>query len=172
LIDGEIPVFGDSLSNRVLISKKLSDDLSFAVNDTVGAYFVRNQPVKSNFIISGIYETGLEEFDKKIVMGDLRYVQRLNDWGIHALIEINDTLVDQGVLVLKANVTGGNGNYRYDWGHGFETYSSRGFCPTKDTTIRLIAADYWSNLNAPMGETTLPDTTYIKITVEGNPYAP
>lgn len=168
LIAGEIPVFGDSTSNKVVISKKLSDDLHFAIHDTVSAFFVRNQPVKRNFIIAGIYDTGLEEFDKKIVLGDLRYVQQLSDWGIHTTIELSDTLEDQGVIVLSANVTGGNGNYRYDWGAGYAQYASRGFCPTKDTTLRLIASDFWSNINAPSTETSLPDTAYVKISVRGD----
>jgi lipoprotein-releasing system permease protein len=39
LIAGEIPVFGDSTSNKVVISKKLSDDLHFAIHDTVRCIF-------------------------------------------------------------------------------------------------------------------------------------
>ncbi|MCR9171757.1 MAG: FtsX-like permease family protein [bacterium] len=183
LVDGKIPKFGDSISNQALISKKLADDLHFETGDTVGAFFVRNMPIKQNFIISGIYETGLEEFDKKFVLGDLRYVQVLNDWGIHALIEVKDSLlvdypykdfpeIPRSRIVLQANVTGGNGYHRYDWGRGFNKYSQIPICPTNDTTIRLIASDHLGDYFAPIETSALPDTAYIKITVEGEPFAP
>ncbi|XOV67028.1 MAG: ABC transporter permease [Fluviicola sp.] len=183
LIEGEIPKFGDSLSNKALISKKLANDLHFKTGDTVGAFFVRNIPIKQKFVISGIYETGLEEFDKKFVLGDLRYVQVLNDWGIHALIEVRDSLysdypyedypeIRRDQILLKANVSGGNGYHRYDWGRGFDKYEMIPICPTHDTTIRLIASDHIGDYYAPIETTTLPDTAYIKIEVEGEPYAP
>jgi len=171
LIEGEIPTFGDSLSNRVLISKKLSNDLSFSVNDTVGAFFVRNRPMKRNFVIAGIYETGLEEFDKKFVLGDLRYVQKLNDWGIHASIELDDTLTSEGYITFRANISGGNGYYRCDWGTGFSRYTAHQLCTFKDSTYRVIATDHRSGIDSPMEESAIPDTAYLKISVEGDPYS-
>jgi lipoprotein-releasing system permease protein len=32
------------------------------------------------FTVTGIYETSLEEFDRVFVFGDIRHIQRLNDW--------------------------------------------------------------------------------------------
>jgi len=172
LVAGKIPTFGDSTSNKALISQKLANDLHFKTGDTVGAFFVKNIPIKQEFIISGIYETGLEEFDKKFVMADLRYVQFLNDWGIHSLIEVADTLHNGYGLLLTANVTGGNGYHRYNWGRGFSRRNQSLICPTSDTTIRLIATDHRGDVTASSEATTVPDTAYIKITVEGNPLAP
>lgn len=168
LIEGVIPAFGnDSVANHIVVSKRLASSLQFTVGDEVGAFFVKNLPVKRNYKIVGIYETGLEEFDKQIVLGDLATVQELNDWGIKAEIEVLDTIID-GQLVVSGNVSGGNQNYRYDWGNGFTTYSGFTFCPIKDTLIRLVAADYWSNINGPIEESTLPDTAYLKVTVNGD----
>lgn len=172
LVDGIIPDFSeDSTSNHIVISKKLANDLKFKVGQTVGAFFVRNRPVKRNYKVVGIYETGLDEFDKQIVLGKLSTVQELNDWGIHANIDVMDSIVD-GQIIIRAQVTGGNGNYRYDWGNGFNSYSGLILCPTEDTTIRLIASDYWSTINTPIEETTLPDTAYISIKVKGENYTP
>lgn len=167
LLEGVLPDFGqDSTENHLVISRKLAVDLNYKVGDRVSAFFVKQQPVKRKFVIAGIYETGLEEFDKQIVLGNLTAVQKLNDWGIKASIEVADTIID-GQIVIKGNVTGGNGvNFRYDWGKGFDTYMGFAICPHKDTTIRLIATDYWTNPREIMAESAIPDTAYLKITVE------
>lgn len=166
LMEGELPKF-DSLikSNEILISRKLALKLHYAIGDEVEAFFVRKQPVKRKFKITGIYDTGLEEFDTKTVIGDLKLVQELNDWGIQASIAIEDTMhLDH--FIIRADLIGGNGNYRCDWGKGFEKYTRFALCPEKDTTIRLIASDYWSDIKAPIAETALPDTAYLKLTVQ------
>lgn len=164
-------------SSEIVLSKKIARDLHYKLGDTINAYFVKQRPILRKFTIVGIYETGLEEFDKEMVFCHLPQVQQLNDWGIQASIIIDDTLTD-GQLIIRGEVAGGNGNFRYDWGKGFEKYAGFAFCPTQDTTIRLIAADYWTVLNEPtgktdleMGETTIPDTAYLKISVTGNRYS-
>jgi lipoprotein-releasing system permease protein len=149
-----------------VISHKLAADLNYEVGDNVSAFFVKQKPVKRKFKIVGIYETGLEEFDKKVVLGSLASVQKLNDWGIKANIEIADTTIE-GQIVVKGSVTGGNGvNYRYDWGEGFDNYYGFPICPHKDTVIRLIATDYWSSTREDISESAIPDTAYMKITVK------
>ena len=35
---------------------------------------------KRRFIIGGIYESGMEQFDASILLCDLRHVQKLNNW--------------------------------------------------------------------------------------------
>ena len=177
LVRGRIPNFTDIKSDEILISQRICNDLHYQLGDIAKAYFVKQQPVLRTFKIVGIYETGLEDFDKEMIFCNLHQVQQLNDWGIQASILIDDTL-SNGELIIRADVTGGNGNHRYDWGKGFEHYQGFTICPTKDTTIRLIGADYWASINEPVGsdevksgETTIADTAYLKITVTGNRYA-
>ena len=170
MVEGKIPVFGDSISNKILISKKLSDNLNFTVGDTVNAYFVRTQPVINQFVVSGIYETGLEELDKKIVMSDLRTVQKLNDWGILITPELDDTLNLDGNITVRLNISGGNGSYLCNWGGiGFSGTTAISLWPYKDTTYRIIATDYWGGVNTSLEESAIPDTAYIKVTIEGDP---
>lgn len=178
LVEGKLPSLQDKASNEMLLSKRIARDLHYQLGDTVNAFFVKQNPVQRQFKIVGIYETGLEDFDKELVFCNLLQVQNLNDWGITASIIIDDTLTD-GNLIMRAEVSGGNGNYRYDWGDGFDTYAGHQICPTKDTTVRLIAADFWSNLSEPAGnvelpegETAIPDTAYLKISIAGNKTAP
>jgi len=172
LIEGKLPNYSnDKKDNRIVISKKICRDLNYKLHDTIGAFFVKSQPVKREFVIAGIYETGLEEFDKKFVLGDLKLVQELNDWGISAAIEVADTLTNNQ-LIIRGNVAGGNGNFKYDWGDGFDTYTGFTICPVKDTLVRLVAADYWSNPTSDEIDTSIPDTAYLKISISGNAYSP
>lgn len=172
LIEGNLPNFkNDKKDNRIVLSKKICSVLNYKLHDTIAAFFVKSQPIKRKFVIAGIYETGLDEFDKKMVLGDLKLVQELNDWGINAAIEVADTLTDNQ-LIIRANVAGGNGNFKYDWGDGFDTYTGFTICPIKDTLIRLIATDYWSNPTVDEVDTSIPDTAYLKISIKGTAYSP
>ena len=171
LKSGRLPKFSkDSISSEIIISKRIARDLNLEIGEEVKAFFVKNQPVKRIFKLVGIYETGLEEFDKKMAIGDIRIVQELNDWGIKASIIIADTL-SNGQLIVKADVVGGNGNYRYDWGKGYENYSGFTICPMKDTLIRLIASDYWMKIKGENEKTSIPDTAYLDIKIKGNGYS-
>jgi lipoprotein-releasing system permease protein len=172
LIAGKIPVFNkDKISDEIVLSKHIARDLNFKVGDSIRAYFVKNQPVKRFFRIAGIYHTGLEEFDKKIIVGDLRQVQLLNDWGIQTSIEVVDTISD-GYLVLKAYVQGGNGYYEYDWGKGFGQTIGIKICPSVDTSFRLIARDYGIKIGKQSMSLSLADTAYLKIEIDGKGRTP
>ena len=171
LKSGRLPKFSkDSISPEIIISKRIARDLNLEIGEEVKAFFVKNQPVKRIFKLVGIYETGLEEFDKKMAIGDIRIVQELNDWGIKASIIIADTL-SNGELIVKADISGGNGNYRFDWGKGYEQYSGFTICPVKDTIIRLIVSDYWMKINGENEQTSIPDTAYLKLKIKGTAYS-
>jgi lipoprotein-releasing system permease protein len=177
LKEGKLPAFKDPASTEVLISRRIANDLHYRLGDTINAYFVKQKPIQRQFQIVGIYETGLEDFDKELVFCYLPQVQQLNDWGISAEITVEDSLYRDN-LIVRAQVTGGNGNYRYDWGEGFENTSVFAMYPQKDTVIRLIAADYWTFMDEPVGnpdsregETAIPDTAYLQIRLKGDKLA-
>jgi lipoprotein-releasing system permease protein len=55
--------------------------LNLRLNDDMRMYFiVINSTLGRKFKIAGIYDTGLEEFDKLYVIGDIRHIQKLNNW--------------------------------------------------------------------------------------------
>lgn len=174
LKEGKIPSFKDPASIEIMVSRQMARDLHYKLHDTITALFVGQQPIQRQFNIVGIYETGFEESDKQLAFASLRQVQDLNDWGIKAEIMVEDTLA-LGQLLLRAEVKGGNGHFRFDWGEGFDKYGGKLICPTKDTTIRLIVADYFQFMDEPVngkvpgyGETTIADTAYLEIKVSGN----
>ncbi len=81
LVEGSIPVITDSvLTNNVLISKYIASLLKLKLNDDFLMYFIQDPPRMRRFTVTGIYETSLEEFDRVFVFGDIRHIQRLNDW--------------------------------------------------------------------------------------------
>lgn len=167
LIEGIIPdVKCVKDVESIVISKKTASLLNYKLKDTIDAFFVRNSPVKRQFIIEGIYSTGLEEFDQKIVLTNLSVVQELNDWGLNAVIRVSDTLA-QGRLIISAEISGGDGSYQYDWGEGFQSYEGFLTCPKSDTTIRLITK---SILVVPgKKDKILIDTSFLKLTVHNSP---
>ena len=72
-------------NNAVLISKYTANKLKLKTGDNLYVYFIQDPPRVRKFKISGVYETGLEEFDKLFALCDIRHIQKLNDW--------NDNLV-------------------------------------------------------------------------------
>lgn len=82
MVEGRFPdVYKEEgYSNEVMLSKRLSQLLELGVGEKVLMYFVQNPPRYRQLEIVGIYETGLEDFDDKILIGDIGLIQRLNDW--------------------------------------------------------------------------------------------
>ena len=173
MVEGKIPNFSnDTIKDEVLISSKIARELNIKLGDRISIFFVKSQPIKERFEVTGIYSSGLEEFDKQMILGDIQKVQRLNDWGIQAAIRVADTVTKDNQLVIYGDLTGGNNNYRYDWGSGFENVRGFTYCDVKDTVIRLIASDYWTFIDEKEEDTAIPDTAYLKITVSGNKFLP
>ncbi|MBX7204635.1 MAG: ABC transporter permease [Bacteroidia bacterium] len=67
-------------TDEVLISKFTADKLRLDTGQKLIVYFIQEPVRVRSFIISGIYETGLEEFDKIYMICDLGHIQKLNDW--------------------------------------------------------------------------------------------
>lgn len=86
LVDGDLPdlvrsVQDTSYTTEVVISSKISRELMLSVGDKVLMYFVQSPPRVRNLTVVGIYETGLvEEFDDKMLIGDIGLLQRINNW--------------------------------------------------------------------------------------------
>lgn len=173
LVEGKLPDFtGKEKSNEILISEKIANNLNLKVNEKTRAFFVENNAVKKLFKVAGIFNSGLEEFDKELILADIRQVQDLNDWGIKANIRVADTLAGDDQLIIYANVSGGNGNYKYDWGEGYTRNYGFTYCDVKDTVIRLVASDFWMEISEQSEDSSIPDTAYLKIEVKGNTTLP
>jgi lipoprotein-releasing system permease protein len=104
-VEGKAFVLNDTVSKNIVISKYLSDKLNFKLNDKMIIYFIvdrfdslgnklRTETAAKDFYISGIYETGLEDVDKTLVLSDIRRIQKMNGWSEDEVagfeISIND----------------------------------------------------------------------------------
>lgn len=82
MVAGKVIDFTDSLKARtqVIISKYIADRLHLKTGDDFLMYFVQEPLRKRKFVISGIFDLGVEEVDKTYVLGDLSLIRRLNNW--------------------------------------------------------------------------------------------
>ncbi|KJD32073.1 transmembrane permease [Tamlana nanhaiensis] len=84
LIDGQLPSLEKKWSEEVLISQYLANRLGFKVGDEFQMVFAKNDPEKlPNYLkckVTGIYNSGFQDLDKQYLIGNLRHIQRLNQW--------------------------------------------------------------------------------------------
>jgi lipoprotein-releasing system permease protein len=76
--------FNDTLYSReIVISEPIAAQLQIKIKDTLNIHFIDAEGGKSNFRrlhVTGIYKTGIEEYDRLFAIGDLRLIRRLNNW--------------------------------------------------------------------------------------------
>ncbi len=84
LIAGRLPNLSSQLNSEVVISQFLADRLQLKVGDAFNTFFIKenqNQlPNSRRFKITGIFNSGFQEFDATYIIGDIRHIQRINKW--------------------------------------------------------------------------------------------
>jgi len=68
------------ISNELIISKKLAQEINVKLNDELLIYFIQDPPRARKLKIVGIYESNVEEMDQIYVLGDLALIQKINNW--------------------------------------------------------------------------------------------
>ena len=106
LVEGNLPDFNQPRTKGVLLSQTIVNRLQLKLNDTITATFVKtaNSKIPSNrkYTIVGIYNSGFAQFDKNMMIGDIREVQKLNKWtenevgGFEVLLDEFDTITEKG----------------------------------------------------------------------------
>ena len=111
IIEGKPMAVNDSTkTDDVIISKNLASQLKLSLGDPLFMYFIiqdEMQPRGRKFNICGIFETGLEEFDKLYIIGDIYHIQKLNKWeddqvgGFEVMIDDFNQIDQMGELVYQ-----------------------------------------------------------------------
>ena len=70
----------DKASTDVILSRYLANLLDLKTGDSFLAYFALDDVRARKFTITGIYETGFQDYDKFFVIADIKQIRRLNDW--------------------------------------------------------------------------------------------
>ncbi len=79
LLSGSIP----TTPNQVLVSQRLADKLQLNLSEPLFLYFVGENVQVRKVIVSGIYHTGVGEFDDTFIIGTPTFVTNLNQWNEH-----------------------------------------------------------------------------------------
>jgi lipoprotein-releasing system permease protein len=82
LVEGKAITFRkDSFSNEIIISKTMASRFNLKLNDRIILYFfsgLNDAPRARKVSIVGIFNTGLDEYDKSFALCDYRFINHLN----------------------------------------------------------------------------------------------
>jgi len=109
MVEGkQLDLSANTASNEVVLSKYLANLLGLKLGDSFFTYFIQDQVRARKFKIAGIYSTNFVEYDKLIILADMRQVQKLNDWpadsisGLEVLINDFNRIDEVGDKVYDA----------------------------------------------------------------------
>ncbi len=84
LVAGNLPNLNNQLNEEVLLSEFLANRLNLKVGDRFNTFFMKEdtnqRPNLRVFKITGIFNSGFQEFDASYIIGDIRHLQRINKW--------------------------------------------------------------------------------------------
>lgn len=72
-----------SYSQEIVLSEFMAQELNVDVGNDLLIYFIQpgeEKPRTRKLQVCGLYKTGIDVYDKTFAMGDMRLIQRLNDW--------------------------------------------------------------------------------------------
>jgi lipoprotein-releasing system permease protein len=132
LISGNVPDFNQRRTKEVLLSQTIMNRLQLNLYDTITTTFLKTisstLPSNRKYRICGIYNSGFAQFDKNMMIGDIREVQRLNKWtenqvgGFEVILDDFDHINEKGKeiyseisLTLNANTILESYPAVFDW---------------------------------------------------------
>ena len=145
LLEGEIPVFSDSVSsNRVLISKALATKMRLKLGDKIYTYYIQDDVRARRLTIAGIYQTNFAEYDNLFLLTDLHLVNRLNGWkpnqvtGIELQVNDYDKLED-----VTYEIAMDTDNRKDEWGGVYYVRNIEQLNPQIFAWLDLLDLNVW-----------------------------
>ena len=106
LVSGNLPDFNQRRTKGVLLSQTIMNRLQLKLYDTITTTFLKTfsstLPSNRKYSICGIYNSGFAQFDKNMMIGDIREVQKLNKWtenqvgGFEVILDDFDNIKEKG----------------------------------------------------------------------------
>jgi lipoprotein-releasing system permease protein len=127
----------------IMLSTYMAKRMQVKTGDKISLYFINNEADtrQRNFVVSGLYNTGLQEFDEQYVFVDLAHVQRLSGWGMQVQLYV-DTTVSSSVYSVEATVYNNGGDEEFKWSN--KEWKGRGphvVEAGRDTTFSVIVRE-------------------------------
>ena len=143
LQEGRVLASDDTLSH-IVVSRYIAERMKLQLGDKARMMFFDSRGEnhrQRSFRVCGIYNTGLEDFDKQMVFADLKDVQRLYGWGLRVGVNADSVAVNDSVSIYALG-SGGDGEINFQWSDS--TWVGPG--PHKmhiqgDTTVHLAVTD-------------------------------
>jgi lipoprotein-releasing system permease protein len=111
LVEGNLPDYTKNRNEDVLISEYLANRLGFKVGATFQMVFPKDDAEKLPNIITynivGVYNSGFQDLDAQYLIGDIRHIQRINNWkndqigNFEVFITNYDELPQKGIEIYK-----------------------------------------------------------------------
>jgi lipoprotein-releasing system permease protein len=132
LVEGKLPDFSKTLNEEVIISKFLANRLNLKIGDSFNTFFIKQEqgkmPNSRRFKITGIFNSGFQNFDATYIIGDIRHIQRINKWtpdqvgafevfvkDFNTIKETGDQIYDQTSSSLDSKTIIEKYGYIFDW---------------------------------------------------------
>ena len=106
LVSGNLPDFNQRRTKEILLSQTVMNRLQLKLYDTITTTFLKTisstLPSNRKYSICGIYNSGFAQFDKNMMIGDIREVQKLNKWtenqvgGFEVILDDFDNIKEKG----------------------------------------------------------------------------
>ena len=82
ITQGQLPDYTNKISTEILMSELLAKRLGYQLGDNAQVYFLKNESRFNirNFKITGLFNSGYQDFDKGYVFTDMRHFIKMNKW--------------------------------------------------------------------------------------------
>jgi lipoprotein-releasing system permease protein len=137
LVQGRIPNLKQKINQEVLISQFLANRLKLKIGDSFNTFFIKenqNQlPNSRRFKITGIFNSGFQQFDATYIIGDIRHVQHINKWtanqigafeifvkNFSTIKQVGDQVYQKTASTLDTKTIIEKYNYIFEWLHLFD----------------------------------------------------
>ncbi|OEJ99765.1 ABC transporter permease [Roseivirga misakiensis] len=113
LIEGAYPNLetDEKASYEILMSRRMANKMRVEIGDRIVTHFIMDPPRTRSFYVTGIFETGLDNFDEQTVIGDMNVIRILNGWaadevgGYEVFVnDVNDLEGAENAIIPKISV--------------------------------------------------------------------